>query len=716
MTIKAIFSFQNNDSTADLNSRYADLIKKGFFLGGAVTPVPLQLKVDVAPFKAVSFDGMVLEETVSTRLTVVAGQTNYVVLRAKHSNTQAPTVQWEVLEASVYLADPDIDYLIIKAVIVLAPSATQVLTSNISLVQSDWTDPLTRFVIRGTLTNAAFLPATNNRVADAYIITDGTGDSPNLYVYNGLIFVNITQAGSIASLLTLHRQNLFSNEIHLTDNQASALIGTSGTPPSLANPYVDNADPRIPTQNENNALVGVANTTLDSAVVAPSSTNKFITESRQFAIPHEVLSTQPSTPVTTFAPTILALSSAGGPFWVGNGGLGTAQRYFSLFDSDALQRKGYINSVGQSVRITGVFVAPTVSTVSTYARTSGVVTIVTTAAHGFSGVVPNVTIRNITPDASFNITSATVTEIDTVTFTYVQAGGDVSVTPAVTGEAYQAPVELNPGANGLVAGKGFFPNDLWLFTDNPVDLAYALAYGLKSLFKDIPPDSLIKRGPQPQLDVRATYQYLRYEVFPVVAPQQTFVLGTFSIIGIDECYDIDVKENGMELLPDDGSFAPIVIVAGVNDKLDFSDSTSTVRVITIAAGTYSTLGQLATLATTIASDMTTATSGVDTITGAFAGKSTPTFVPATDFKFTFTSNNSPFSLLFGSGVNALASIGRALGFTSTDHTGASTYTSDNEIDRGYVGYSKVNNTTIHLKRPVAPRSSVKVTKLTIGDT
>jgi len=60
---------------------------------------------------------------------------------------------------------------------------------------------------------------------------------------------------------------------------------------------------------------------------------------------------------------------------------------------------------------------------ATRARTNGVATIVTGAAHGFT-TGDSITIASMT-DTSFNAVDACVTVVDTTTFTYENAGADV---------------------------------------------------------------------------------------------------------------------------------------------------------------------------------------------------------------------------------------------------------------------------------------------------
>ena len=132
MSIRAIFNFRNLDKTRDFNDRFSKLFYKGFFDGAELTLVSGELKVDIAPFKAISDDGMVVVDTNSTRVTVLAGAINYVVLRAVYQDNEAAVLQWENLEQSAYLADSQIANLIVRAIVTVPGTATSLTSSMVS--------------------------------------------------------------------------------------------------------------------------------------------------------------------------------------------------------------------------------------------------------------------------------------------------------------------------------------------------------------------------------------------------------------------------------------------------------------------------------------------------------------------------------------------------------------------------------------------------------
>ena len=232
--LQTLLKFRNPDSTLDLNNQFAGFFKGGLISGGDVTPVPGILAVNVAPFKLMGADGMVVQEdSVIQQLTVAANQTNVVCFISQYNPGGDPVASYQVMEYSAYqtyIATPGNPFVTVFCMITLPALATQVLTSQIDYSQRTVMDPVGRNIIRGVLTDPALLPTLNNRPGDGYIITSGLGDNPALYEWNGNAWLNITDTLVVASLLSAHRNNLFPNEIHLTNEQAVAATGTFGTP------------------------------------------------------------------------------------------------------------------------------------------------------------------------------------------------------------------------------------------------------------------------------------------------------------------------------------------------------------------------------------------------------------------------------------------------------------------------------------------------------
>ena len=175
MTLAASFYWKHPDSTSSLNNRLYRLANKGIFYGGTVSP-GTGLTVTVSPFMALSYDGMTVVDDETQTLAVVAGQTNYVVVRAKYNaygSPATPTLSWEVLEQSVYNADPEKDYLIVFCVVTLASGSVSVSNSDISLLDRNEIDQIDRSFIRGNIASSSSLPPNTpkqNRVGDIYFV------------------------------------------------------------------------------------------------------------------------------------------------------------------------------------------------------------------------------------------------------------------------------------------------------------------------------------------------------------------------------------------------------------------------------------------------------------------------------------------------------------------------------------------------------------------
>ena len=338
--IRTLLKFRNSDSTLDLNDHLSKFFKRGIVSGGEVTPVPSALSVNVSPFKLIGIDGMVVMETSDpTTLNVVAGVTNVIVFKSQYVANSSPIYGFQVLDYDAYIAASDIEYLTVFAFITLNPSDTQVHPSQIDYTRRDVVDPVGRLTFRGSLPAVSSLPALNNRAGDAYTISSGAGDAPEIRVWNGLNWINVTDTIVIASILNSHRNNLFPNEIHLTNDQSDAVQGTQGTP-SNTNRFVTAEDDRVPTVDEADALSGFPSSPV------PSASNPYVTASYGLA--------QPAVKNIAANPGgFLQISSSEGPVYVGVGGVGTANRYFRVYHTSAPRE--FVNSNGSAVTISGVF-------------------------------------------------------------------------------------------------------------------------------------------------------------------------------------------------------------------------------------------------------------------------------------------------------------------------------------------------------------------------
>ena len=355
MPRRALLKFRNPDSTQDLNDRFKDLFNKGFFSGGALTAVPGVLKVDLAPFATAGSDGMfVREDSETTRLDVVANFKNYIVIRQEYISNADPVISIESLTEPEFLNDGPIGAkgannptLIVFGVVNVPSGETQTDINMIETFESDIVDNLGRSSFRGLLTAAASLPAgsNSNRAGDFYIITDGAGDFPGIHSWNGVSWINITNAQSVLDLFNNHIQNLNTDEIHLTTLQAQAVAGSAGIPTS-SNLFVTEEDNRLLTDNQADANAGNG---LPLEDFGPSNSNRWISSSKVFAVPTEVV-VSASPPGTSQ----IELGEVLGGFFIGEGSeaiQGTAQQWFNIYAEDTSGDEEYTNNDFNSVQV-----------------------------------------------------------------------------------------------------------------------------------------------------------------------------------------------------------------------------------------------------------------------------------------------------------------------------------------------------------------------------
>ncbi len=367
MPRRALLKFRNSDSTQDLNDRFKGLFNRGFFWSGALSIPGGSLKVDLAPFATAGADGMfVREDSETTRLDVVAGVKNYIVIRQEYISNADPVVSIESLTESEFNSDGPIGEkginnptLIVFGVVNVPSGSTQTNTDMIETTESDIVDTLGRSSFRGLLSAEAALPVSGlhaNRAGDFFIITDGAGDVPGLFAWNGASWINITNAQAVLALLIEHSGNEIANEIHLTTLQAQAVAGSEGTP-QVGNLFVTETDERLLTQDEADANAGNG---LPLEDFDPSDTNRWISSSKVFAVPTEVV-VDVGKPASgqTLDTTEIELPYSIGGFFVGvydsemplEAVAGTVQQWFNIYTADTAEDEEYTNDEFNEVQI-----------------------------------------------------------------------------------------------------------------------------------------------------------------------------------------------------------------------------------------------------------------------------------------------------------------------------------------------------------------------------
>ncbi len=368
MPRRAILKFRNPDSTQDLNDRYSDLFNKGYFWGGALKAVNGALKVDLEPFATAGSDGMfVREDSETTRLDVLAGFKNYIVIRQEYISNSDPVLSLESLTEEQFDLDGPTgakganNPTLIVFGVVNVPALTDslptvsVLQGYIETYESDIIDDLGRSPFRGLLSAEINLPVglNANRAGDYYIISDGTGDDPFIFAWNGVSWVNITNAEAVANDLSLHSQNLVANQKHLTDDQLDAAAGSVEGPtgaPNDDNRYVVEQDSRLLTQAQADANLGNG---LPLEDADPGNSNRWISSLKVFAVPTEE-AVVPSSDTNE-----IELTASLGGFYVGfyespgatDAVAGTVQQWFNIYTEDYSGDEEYTNDDFNEVQI-----------------------------------------------------------------------------------------------------------------------------------------------------------------------------------------------------------------------------------------------------------------------------------------------------------------------------------------------------------------------------
>ena len=309
MPLRTLLRFRNPDLTSDLNHRLRDLIGKGVFLGGNVIPVAGTLTVQIQSLGAVGADGMVtvLEGGAET-VTCTAGITQWIVLRAYYVANDEPVAALEAISQLSYdaLSDEEKARRIKLASVTLSVSAVEVTTDDISFVGAERIDPVGRSKFRGNVDTRTSLPdwsdpetglTNQNQPFDLYFVEDER------------IFYAWDTDGIDSWQPVISSQELIELNAH-KENQDDGTV-----PPDLY-------DAQHVLKVHRDALdAGSASVALHVADGTPfGSSNPFM----DAAFPTTITSRQDVTGMT--AETKVQLS---GTFYVGTGGLGTANVQFA---------------------------------------------------------------------------------------------------------------------------------------------------------------------------------------------------------------------------------------------------------------------------------------------------------------------------------------------------------------------------------------------------
>lgn len=360
MTLYSIFHWQNEDSTSDLNTRFSALFTKGVITGGEISIVPDTLEIKVSPFTLQTAKGLLVFSDAEETVAVHANMDQIIALQTIVPLGEDPTIELVSITEAEWSLNKD-TYTVFSKVYAGSIEAEIIsyTPSSETVSGRDLQDRKGRSYFRGYLGDESLLPRTDTRfnyVGDFYIVNSEYGYL-NLwawsYIDTSWDWVNITKTLEIENIFNLHKTNQIVDEKHLTDYQLLAAQGSYGSPgnepatPFPENRYVTQNDPRVPTQNENDALAGAT-----GILGIPSLDNKFITEEYYLTEPTTFLSTEAFVDKATYLVSNLNGAHGLGVF-VGTGLVGSANKYFMFLDPTV--ERGYVNASGYPAQVTGVY-------------------------------------------------------------------------------------------------------------------------------------------------------------------------------------------------------------------------------------------------------------------------------------------------------------------------------------------------------------------------
>lgn len=166
MTIKPVLVYRNSDSTLDLNSRAARILDRGIFDGGHLSPSGLALTMDIAPFIAVGWDGMVAisddSETLSIPGPAAAGpsRVSYLILHLEYRSLTSAIANLQVVPESTYTTSISREFFITFARIEVPFGATSLQDPGVVVdyAAGDWAEKAGKAGWRSPVADFASLP------------------------------------------------------------------------------------------------------------------------------------------------------------------------------------------------------------------------------------------------------------------------------------------------------------------------------------------------------------------------------------------------------------------------------------------------------------------------------------------------------------------------------------------------------------------------------
>ena len=347
MALTATFAYNNLDATSDLNLHFKALFAKGFVSGGTISVVPSTSNVTVGPFYAASADGMIVRNDTEVVVACVAGQLNYVVLRAVYNAPAAPTLSLECLSQANYASDPQSANLLAVGTVNLV-GVSQASTSAISYSVRDTVDVTGHNPFLGSYASVSARDAAwpsaapvKQKPNDFLLVTADAGAKPAFHMWSGTAWVVFGNYEAVSTAFATHTAGLGTTggtNVHVSQNEKAALAGSHGTPGPL-NVFVTTSDTNLLLTPDEKAAI-------NGTITGPnplSATNPLVADGLPVAVT-KIFGVQIT--ATTDHITVQRASTGNGipafddPAYVGFGGLDTAHGgvssaayWFKLMDS-----------------------------------------------------------------------------------------------------------------------------------------------------------------------------------------------------------------------------------------------------------------------------------------------------------------------------------------------------------------------------------------------
>lgn len=238
MAIKPLLVFRNADSTADLNSRAARILDRGIFDGGQLSPSGVAVTVDVAPFIAVGFDGMVAisdgTETLSVPVPAAGTEVSYLILHLEYRSLTASIANLQLIPETTWLTSVSKNFFITFAKFDVGSAATALANDpNVTIDYSvgDWAEKAGKAGWRAPVADAASLPDPTavetgpnlgNRDGDVRL----TLDTNTLFAWNETAGAWGAVGGALDLREAVARADEFENQV-LRSWNGSGLVGTT---------------------------------------------------------------------------------------------------------------------------------------------------------------------------------------------------------------------------------------------------------------------------------------------------------------------------------------------------------------------------------------------------------------------------------------------------------------------------------------------------------